>query len=123
MIDSLRLFSKKFTWLKPLLLLITAASICIFVYVIFFVSGSAQDIYLVPSIVSLLWVLMCWLILAVFPEVPAQLDKRQGFILRLKNGMMRCAYYLFSLIFVVLTLLILILTLKIFAVWYIEFYT
>lgn len=121
MIDTLRVLSQKFLWLKTLFVFLSFASLCTITYVIFYVHGNSQDIYLMPSIVCLLWSLSWWLLLSCFPHVPPKSPPQQAFIVRLKNGIIRSVYYLAVLLFIVLSLLMVILTIKLLTVWYIEY--
>ncbi len=123
MIDYLSASSKNLLWLKPLLLLTTGAAFIVFGYVMLFVDGTEKDIYLIPCIVSVLWSLICWLILSFFPNVPSRVSKQQRFTVRIKNTIVRGIYYLILLVFFILSVLVLVLTFKLLNVWRIEFYT
>lgn len=122
MIDNISTFSKRFTWLKPLFILAAVASFIVFGLVVFFVNGAEQDIYIIPSIVTFLWSLTCWLILAFFPNVPPAVDKQQSITSRLKNSITRGNYCLILLIFIVLSIGILLLTFKLVNIWLVELF-
>ncbi len=122
MIDYFSAFSKKFIWLKSLFLITTLTSFIVFGMVIFFATGTGKDIYVIPSIVSVLWSLICWLILAFFPNVPPVVNKQQHILSRLKNTIIRGNYYFILLIFAVLSMLVLLLTLKLLNVWLVDFF-
>ena len=121
MIDYLRVFSKNFIWLKPLFYLTTAAAFILFGYVIFIEQGTDKDVYIIPSIVGLLWSLVCSLLLSVFPYVPPKPDQQQPFPRRLKIGLTRAGYHIGSLIFCVLSVSVILLTLKLLNVWRTDF--
>jgi hypothetical protein len=122
MIDRLRVFSKKIIWLKPLFFLITVAAFIVFGYVVFFANGTDKDVYIIPCIVSALWSLVCWLLLSSFPYVPPRADKQKRFVMHLKIGLIRSVYHIGSLIFVVLSGLVLLLTFRLLNVWRVDFY-
>jgi len=122
MIDHLSVFSKKIIWLKPLIFLTTVAAFIVFGYVVFFASGADKDVYIIPCIVSVLWSLVCWLLLSLFPYVPPKADKQQRFLIRIKTGLVRGAYHIGSLIFVFLSALVLLLTFRLLNVWRVDFY-
>jgi len=122
MIDYLRVFAKKIIWLKPLFFLTTVIAFIVFGYVVFFASGADKDVYIIPCIVSVLWSLVCWLLLSLFPYVPPIAEKQQRFLIRLKTGLVRGAYHIGSLIFIFLSALILLLTFKLLNVWRVDFY-
>lgn len=117
MIDYLSVFSKKIIWLKPLFVITTVAAIVVFSYVIFFAPGTDKDVYIIPCIVSVLWSLVCWIALSLFPHVPPVVDKQQHLSIRLKVGMVRCAYHVVSFVFVFLSAFLLLITLRLLSVW------
>jgi hypothetical protein len=123
MIDNLSVFAKKIIWLKPLFFLTTVIAFIVFGYVVFFASGADKDVYIIPCIVSVLWSLVCWLLLSLFPYVPPMAEKQQRFFIRLKTGLARSAYHIGSLIFIFLSALVLLLTYKLLNVWRVDFYT
>ena len=122
MIDHLSVFAKKVIWLKPLIFLTTVAALIVFAYVVFFASGADKDVYVIPCIVSVLWSLVCWLLLSLFPYVPPMAEKQERFSIRLKTALVRGAYHICSLLFVLLSVVVLLLTFKLLNVWRVDFY-
>jgi hypothetical protein len=112
MIDHLSVFSKKIIWLKPLALLTTVVAFILFGYVVLFASGIDKDVYIIPCIVSVLWSLVFWLLLSLFQYVPPIADKQQRFLIRLKIGLVRGVYHIGSLLFFILSALVLLLSLR-----------
>ncbi len=123
MIDNLSVFAKRIIWLKPLFFLTTITAFIVFGCVVFFASGADKDVYIIPCIVSALWSLVCWLLLSLFPYVPPMAEKQQRFVIRLKTALIRGAYHIGSLIFVLLSAFVLLLTYKLLNVWRVDFYT
>jgi fatty acid desaturase len=121
MIDRLREFAKQVIWLKPLLFIAVAASCIVFGYVVLFEENAEKDIYIIPSIVGMLWSLVCLFLLSVFPYVPPRPDKKLRFSKRLKIRLTRVGYHLGSLIFCVLSASVVLLTLKLLNVWHSDF--
>ena len=122
MIDYLSTFSKKTMWLKPLFLFITVVATIVFGYVLFTGNGTGGNIYIIPSIVTVLWSLICWCMLSFFPNVPPKVGKQQKNRVRLKNSIVRGSYYVVSYCFIILNVLVLLLTLKLLSVWRVDFY-
>ncbi len=85
MIDHLSTFVKKFVWLKPLFFITTATAVIVFGYVVLIGNGADKDVYIIPSIVGVLWSLVCLLLLSVFPYVPPKPGKHQHFFKAFKN--------------------------------------
>lgn len=121
MIDYFSAFSKKVVCLKPLFFITTAAAFIVFGYVVFIGEGADNDVYIIPSIIGVLWSLICSLLLSVFPYVPPKPDKQQRFLKRLKIRFARGGYYLGSLMFCVLSASVVWLTLRLLNVWRAEF--
>ena len=117
MIDSLRKLSKKAVWLKPVLLIASFAAFIVFGFVVLFTSGADKDIYIIPSIVCLLWSLSLWLLLSIFPHVPQRADRKDKFYRRFKIGAVRAAYHMVALVFLLISIFTIFLSLKLGNVW------
>ena len=123
MIDRLSAFSKKVGWLKPLFFIATVAALIVFGYVMLFEQGQDRDVYIIPSIIVVLWSLVGSLVLSIFPYVPAKPDKQYRFLTRLKIRLARGGFHLGSWIFCVLSAAVVWLTIKMLNVWRVEFFT
>ena len=121
MIDHLSAFSKKFVWLKPLFFITTVVAFIVFGYVVLIKEGADKDVYIIPSVVGVLWSLVCLLLLSVFPYVPPKPDKQQRFFKRLEIRLTRGGYHLGSLMFCVLSASVVWLTLRLLNVWRADF--
>ena len=121
MIDHLSSYSKKVVWLQPLFFIITAAAVIVFGYVMLIEEGSGKDVYIIPSVVAVLWSLVCSLLLSVFPYVPPKPDEQQRLVMRLKIRLIRGGYHIGSWIFCLLSALALWLTLRLLSVWRADF--
>jgi hypothetical protein len=121
MIDYLSVFSKKVVWLKPLFFITTAVAFIVFGYVVLIEDGADKDVYIIPSIVVVLWSLVCSLLLSVFPYVPPKPDNQQRLYKRIKIRLARGGYHLGSLIFCVLSVSVVWLTLRLLNVWRADF--
>lgn len=121
MIDHLSAFSKKVVWLKRLLFITTAAAFMVFGYVLLIEEGADKDVYIIPSIVGVLWSLACSLLLSVFPHVPPKPDKNQRFLKRLKIRLARGGYHIGALLFCLLSAAIIWLTIRLINVWLADF--
>lgn len=121
MIDHLSAFSKKVVWLKPLFFIATAAAFIVFGYVVLIEEGADKDVYIIPSVVVVLWSLVCSLLLSIFPYVPPKPDKQQRLFERLKIRLARGAYHIGSWIFCVLSVSVVWLTIRLLNVWRADF--
>ena len=121
MIDHLSAFSKKVVWLKPLFFITTVVALIVFGYVVLIEEGADKDVYIIPSLVGVLWSLVCSFLLSVFPYVPPKPDKQQRFFKRLKIRLARGGYHIGSLMFCVLSASVVWLTLRLINVWRADF--
>jgi hypothetical protein len=121
MIDHLSAISKKLVWLKPLFFITAAAACIVFGYGVLVEGGVDKDIYIIPSIVAVLWSLVCSLLLSTFPYVPPKPDRQMRLFKRLKIRMARGGYHLGSWIFCVLSASLLWLTIRLICVWRADF--
>ena len=117
MIDSLSKLSRKFVWLRPLLLIVSFIAFIVFGWVVLFTTGAEKDIYIIPCIVSMLWSISFWLLLSIFPHVPQRTDSKDKLYKRFKIATIRAAYHFVALIFLLLSILTIFLSLKLFNVW------
>lgn len=121
MIDRLGAFSKKIAWLKPLFFITTGAGLLVFIYVVFIAKGSTRDVWIIPSMVAVLWSLVCSLLLSIFPFVPPKPDEQQRLSQRLKIRLIRGGYHIGSWIFCALTASLVWLTVRLLSVWSADF--
>jgi len=121
MIDHVSAVIKKIVWLKPIFFIGTAASLIVFGYVVLFGEGAGKDVYLIPSVVVLLWSLICSLLISVFPYVPRKPDRKQRFFERLKIRLARGGFHIGLLISGVLSAVAVWLTVRMLRVWWTDF--
>ena len=121
MIDHLSAFSKKVVWLKPLFFITTAVAFIVFGYVMLIEEGGDKDVYIIPSVVVVLWSLVCSLLLSFFPYVPPKPDKQQRLSERLKIRLTRGGYHIGSWIFCLLSVSVVWLTIRLLSVWHADF--
>lgn len=121
MIDHLSAFIKKIVWLKPIFLIGAAVSLLVFGYVVLFGEGADKDVYLIPSVVVVLWSLLCSLLISVFPYVPPKPDRQQRLFRRLKIRLARGGFRIGLLLFCFLSAVAVWLTIRLLSVWRADF--
>ena len=121
MIDHLSVLSRKVVWLKPLFFLTTVAAFIVFGYVVLIGKSADKEVYIIPCVIGVLWSLVCLLLLSAFPHVPPKPDMQMRFCNRLKIRLVRCGYYIFSLVFVVLSASAFLLSFRLLNVWRADF--
>ena len=103
MIDYLSAVSVKLRWLKPLSFVLAIGAFSLFGYVVLSEPSASKDVYLIPSVVALLWALVAMSMLSLFPYVPAKPSKDIGFFKKIKVRITRFFYQIASLIFIALS--------------------
>ena len=78
MIENLSTLSRKFYWLKPFTYLIGFGFLCLLVYILLVSKSNEQDVYLIPSILGILWCLIFNILVTAFQNVPPKQDNNQG---------------------------------------------
>ena len=94
MIDSLRAITRRTQWLKLPAIILVIASTALFGYIILGSTGIASDdLYLIPSTVSLLWSIMACVFLFGFPHAPEKPNQSHGFFRRIIIRLQRFFYF------------------------------
>ena len=121
MLGALNVIATNARWLKPVIKLASLASLSAFLYVVFLAEGANRDVYLIPSVVALIWTLLLYILLATFPNVPAAPDKSRNLFFRIRLRVVRLFYHILAVLFLLFTIAVVILSLRILNVWRIDF--
>lgn len=117
MLDSLILLSSKLRWSKPLVLLLGIIFTGVFAASILDIGRFESEIYIIPSLVGMLWSVLFFVLINTFPYVPPKPTKDLSFFTRLKIRFQRFIYTILGLAILILTIAVLILSLKMFSIW------
>ena len=117
MIDNISKLSKKVIWARPIAYLMVVGFIALFGYSVIFRNAGDTDVYLIPSVLGLIWSLLLVAITLIFPNVPSKVNSNDKFFKRIKVGLQRGVYYLIGLLFLILTIAIIVLSIKTFGIW------
>ena len=117
MIDPFRRLAHSIQILALPLLLSVPTCTGVALYVVFGPVSQPADKYLFPAIVGLLWSLAGYGFIETFKQVPARLEQRTGFTMRLRRRLVRLWYWLVALVFVATTAVVAVLTLRVLSVW------
>lgn len=110
-LDRLKTWAGKFIIMKPLLVILALVFAGLACYWLF-ADNTDSNGYLVASIAALLWSLIGYFVLAVFPFVPPKPDSTERLFPRLKRRIVRGLYGFAFILFVVMSLATLWLTLR-----------
>ena len=118
MVDLFSALTKKIYWAKPLAIILAIGFAGLLIYSIIFRNTGDPDIFLIPSVIGLLWSLLLLSFTTTFSNLPSKPRSDEKLIKRIKARIMRGFYYIIGLIFLVLTVAIIFLSLKIFGIWH-----
>lgn len=121
MIETLGAFSTKFRWMKPVILLVGVGFFVLFCITILGVYGISGDIYLIPSVLGVVWAALFFFMVSTFPHVPPKHTKKSGFFVRVELRLKRGVYHILGAVFVVLTVAVVMLSFKMFGIWRADF--
>jgi hypothetical protein len=92
------------------------------IVVIVFASKSHEgDVFLIPSIVSLLWAMNTHAFILTFRSIPEQSTKSLKFFSRLKRNMIRAWYWFIGVVFLCSTVAATFLTYRLVSIWLRDF--
>lgn len=107
-------FLYPYRWLFQLL---AGVLVLFIVYGLVLAPPGSQEAYLMPSLVALLWTVLVNLMLHTFRQPPQPDSANASWWQRIKSKVKRGFYRLFTLLFILLSLLCVFLSLKMFGVW------
>lgn len=117
MIEALAELSKRIYWAKPVAYLMGFGFFSLFAYAVFSTNANETDIYLIPSVLGVIWSLLFISIVSIFPYVPSKPSSDEKFFKKLKVRFKRAIYHLLGLLFLILTIAVILLSLKMFGIW------
>lgn len=117
MIDKLRKIAQTLRVLRIPAVIVGLASLIVMAVIIFTSESHEEDFYLIPSIVGLLWAITTYSFLAVFKSIPRKAEHSWKFFRRVKRRLARTWYGILAIAFVGTTVLALLVTYRIAAIW------
>jgi hypothetical protein len=94
------------------------------VAVITIVVGSnshGDDLYLIPSVVGILWAIATYTFVVGFSAVPPRADSSWGLFRRLKRKIVRMGYWLMAVAFIGTSVGVVVVSYRLLAVWFRDF--
>ena len=121
MIETLQTIAKKLQRTKPLILIVALLFSGLFLATLSGVDGIGNDAYLIPSVLGVIWAALLFVLISVFPYVPAKPDKGLGFFARLKIRIKRGLYSIFGVFMIVLTIAVVLISSRMLVIWFTDF--
>ena len=122
MIDIFAELSKRIYWVKPIAYVMGVGFVGLFGYAIIFRNAGDTDVFLIPSVLGVIWSLLLISIITVFPNVPSKPSSDDKFFKRLKIRLKRGMYHLLGILLLILSITIILLSLKTFGIWRADYY-
>ncbi|MFT6841053.1 MAG: hypothetical protein ACJAWK_001828 [Candidatus Azotimanducaceae bacterium] len=120
-LETLSAISTRLYWSKPIAMLLGFVFVSLFVLSILDVRGFDTKNLLIPSLLGALWSAIYFILLTIFPSVPASPGKEVSLFTRIKVRFQRGMYYLLGITLIVLTIGIFFLSFKLLGIWRAEF--
>ena len=117
MIESLVGLSKRLFWMKPIIFLIGIGFFGLFLYTLLSTNAIEKDVYLIPSVLGTIWSLLFMSLVSMFSNVPSKPVPSEVFFTKLKIRFKRGLYHCLGALFIVLTIAVIVLSIKMFGVW------
>jgi hypothetical protein len=121
MLKKLSALSVKLYGLKPFIALLGFACIGLFISSILNLGDFNSDKLMIPSLLGGLWSALYFILLSSFLTIPPKPGSDVKFFAKIKIRLLRGIYYLLGAIFIVLTLVVLVVSFKLLAVWRAEY--
>jgi hypothetical protein len=118
MLETLSSISFKVRWLRPLVVTIGLACLAIFCSSLFNIGYFVEEVYLIPSLAGFIWSLLLFIMLNAFVNLPIKSEKKVTFFSKIKYWFVRLGYRILIVIFLLMTASGLILSVKLFSVWF-----
>ena len=117
MIDQLGRIAQTLQFLRIPTIVVGIASLIVLTVVIFTSQTHEDDIYLIPSIVGLLWAVTTYSFLTGFNSVPHKAEHSWKFFRRVKRNLIRTWYWLLAITFLGTSILAMFVTFRIASIW------
>jgi hypothetical protein len=117
MLKTLSAISLRLSCLKPFVALFGFLCFGLFLSSLFNVDYFDSDILLIPSLLGVLWSSLYFILLNFFIFIPSKPSNEVKFFVKIKMRLLRGIYYLFGIVFIVLTFSVLIISVKLLNVW------
>jgi hypothetical protein len=118
MLETLSLISSKVHWLRPIVVFIGLTCLAIFCSSLFNIGYYIEEVYLIPSLAGFIWSLLLFIMLNTFVNLPIKSNKKVTFFSKIKYWFVRLGYRILTVIFLLMTVAGLILSFRLFIVWF-----
>jgi hypothetical protein len=118
MLETLSFISSKLQWLRPVVMLFGLIFLGLFCSSLFDIGHFIEEVYLIPSLAGLVWSVLFFILLNAFENIPIEPDRKFAFFSKIKYWFVRLGYKILSVIFLLMSVAGLILSFRLFSVWF-----
>ena len=117
MLERLQDQARRFYSLRQPLLILSLLALLSVVLVLVLSGSHTQDVLLIPLLLFFIWVTMLFSCINLFTHVPRHQKAGGGWLRRLLTSLKRGVFYLFALIFLVISIGLIVTTYQLIMVW------
>ncbi len=114
-------YADKLLPFKPFILLIILLSFISVITIVVTSDSHQEDVFLIPSILLLIWSLVFFNLINLFANAPRKPTKNDAFFLKIKIRLKRAWYHFLSLIFILISITAIFFTMKLLGVWFLRY--
>ncbi|WP_293760154.1 hypothetical protein [uncultured Paraglaciecola sp.] len=118
MLETLSFISSKLQWLRPVVMLFGLIFLGLFCSSLFDIGHFIEEVYLIPSLAGLIWSVLFFILINAFENIPIKPDRKFAFFSKMKYWFVRLGYKILSVIFLLMSVAGLILSFRLFSVWF-----
>ncbi|MDP1932663.1 MAG: hypothetical protein Q8L60_14510 [Gammaproteobacteria bacterium] len=117
MLERLQALARRYVRARSWLLVLAVLSFSAGAWILAMSSNQAEDIALIPTMLLFAWAIMLHSFLSLFAHVPPRVQPDMTFGRRLTARLKRSAYYMFTILTAMVSLLLLVTTLQMAGAW------
>jgi len=117
MLESLQTYARRFYAARQPLLLLILATLAGLALILLFSGSHTQDMLMIPLLLLFIWVTMLFSCINLFAHVPRPANEETGWLSRLGRKLKRSVFYLFALIFLLISVGLVVTTFQLVMVW------
>jgi hypothetical protein len=122
MIDKLKTIAQAIKILKVPSIAVGLIGLASFVVIIFSSSSYEDDLFLIPSIVIVLWAMSTYTFITTFSSIPEKPNKSFKIVAKLKRNIYRGWYWFIGIVFLGTTLATIVLSYRMVSIWIKDYY-
>jgi hypothetical protein len=117
MIDNLQRLAQRIQWLRLPSAVVGAAGLVVLAVAVFILEPDLGDRYIIPGFVGLFWGMSTYAFIVAFRSAPRKSSNTVGVFRKLAHRLHRCWYGFLSVVFLVATVAVIVVTVRMLSIW------